>query len=474
MVLMGAAQHERIERGATGEVAAWVAGASLDAMPAEVVERARAGVIDTVGVILAGVDEPVTRIAAGLVAEDGGAPVAAQLGTALRTTAESAALLNGVSGHALDYDDVSVSLTGHPSVVVLPAALAAAELAGATGTALLEAYVAGVEVTAKLGIAIGPAHYRAGWHATSTLGTLGAAVAAGRVLGLDAGRLAHALAIAVSMASGSRQNFGTMTKPFHAGHAARCGLAAARLAGAGMTADTTAVEAPLGLFALLSFGEGRPDAVGPSLGRPYDLAAAGLSVKKYPCCFATHRAADAVLDLRAEHGIDPGQVDAVAVTVPVGGVSPLIHDRPRTGLEGKFSMQYVLAAALLDGRVGLDAFRDEAVERPAAQELLRRVTVHEDPAIETGANPIEEGHVTVDLRLRGGGSLTRQVIHPRGSPAEPLRPEDLAAKFLDCAVPVLGRERAEQALARLQAVEREPGVRGLVAALTPAVPVAAG
>src|SRR5439155_6143936 len=131
-----------------------------------------------------------------------------------------------------------------------------------------------------------------------------------------------------------------------------------------------------------------------------------LSVKKYPCCFATHRAADAVLDLRAEHGLDAAGVDAVEVTVPVGGVSPLIHDRPRTGLEGKFSMQYVLAAALLDGRVGLDAFRDDAVRRPQAQALVPRVTVREDPSIGTGSNPIEEGHLTVDSRLRGGRGLT--------------------------------------------------------------------
>src|SRR5215472_16756351 len=243
--------------GTTRDVAAWVAAASFEAMPAEVIDRARAGVIDTVGVILAGRDEPVTRIAAELVAEDGAAPVASHLGTTLMTSPEAAALLNGVAGHALDYDDVSASLTGHPSVVVLPAALAAAELMGASGAALLAAYVAGVEVTAKLGLAIGPAHYRMGWHATSTLGTLGAAMAAGTLLRLDAERLTNALAIAVSMASGSRQNFGTMTKPLHAGHAARCGVAAARLAGRGLTGDPTALEAPFGLFALMSAGEGR-------------------------------------------------------------------------------------------------------------------------------------------------------------------------------------------------------------------------
>jgi 2-methylcitrate dehydratase PrpD len=458
--------------GATREIGAWVAGASLQAMPDEVVERARAGVIDTIGVILAGIGEPVTRIAAGLVAEDGGAPVASQLGTGLRTTVEAAALLNGISGHALDYDDVSASLTGHPSVVVVPAALAVAEATGAGGAAFLQAYVVGVEVMAKLGLAIGPAHYAAGWHATSTLGTLGAAAAASSVLGLDPERTAHALAIAVSEASGSRRNFGTMTKPFHAGHAARCGVAAARLAARGMTGDPTAIEAPLGLFALLSYGEGRPEAVAPALGRPYDLASAGLSVKKYPCCFATHRAADAVLELRAENGLtDPEQVEAVLVTVPVGGVSPLIYDRPATGLEAKFSMQYVLAAALLDGRVGLDAFEDDAVRRPEAKALLPRVTVHEEPAIAGGVNPIEEGHVDVELRLRGGATLSRRVTHPRGSPADPLRVEDLAAKFRDCAAAALDPDQVETALARLLRVEREPDVRALVAALTPAVTV---
>jgi 2-methylcitrate dehydratase PrpD len=454
--------------GATIDIATWVAGASLEAMPVEVLERARAGVIDTVGVILAGVHEPVARIAAEIVAEDGGAPVATRLGTGLMTAPESAALLNGIAGHALDYDDVSVTLTGHPSVVVLPAALAAAELAGASGAGLLEAYVAGVEVVARLGSAIGPAHYRAGWHATSTLGTLGAAMAAGRVMGLDAGRLANALAIAVSEASGSRRNFGTMTKPFHAGHAARCGLAAARLAARGMTGDPTAVEAPLGLFALLSFGEGRPEAVAGSLGRPYDLAAVGLSVKKYPCCFAIHRAADAVLDLRAEHGLRAERVDAVTVTVPVGAVSPLIHDRPTDGLQGKFSMQYVLAAALLDGRVGLDTFADEAVRRPPAQALLPLVTVREDPGIPAGANPIEDGYVDVEVRLRDGASLTRRVAHPRGSAADPLRPDELARKFRDCAATVLDPDQVELALARLLALEHEPDVRSVVATLTPA------
>jgi 2-methylcitrate dehydratase PrpD len=393
--------------------------------------------------------------------------VAAQLGTGLRTSAEGAALINGVSGHALDYDDVSVSVRGHPSVVVLPAALAAAQSVGASGRALLEAFVAGVEVMAKLGRAIGPAHYRAGWHATSTLGTLASAVAAGKLLGLDAGRLEHALAIAVSEASGSRQNFGTMTKPFHPGHAARCGVHAARLAQKGMLGDPTAIEGPVGFFAMFAFGEARPGDVVDALGAPFDLVSPGFSVKKYPCCFATHRAADGVLDLAAEHGIRPNDVAAVTVTVPVGGRQPLIHDRPETGLQGKFSMQYVIAAALLDRGLGFDSFSDAAVQRPEAQALLRLVTVVEDPAIRASDNPMEEGYVTVDVRTKAGPRFLRKIDHPRGSPALPLRREDLVAKFRDCAARVLDPVSVDRALTSLDAIESVRDVNALADALVP-------
>src|SRR5690348_11792884 len=210
--------------GLTRDVAGWVARTSIDDVPADsppatmksnpaaVADAARSAIIDTVAVILAGTVEPVTQIVAEAVAEEGASPVADRLGARLRTSMEGAALVNGVSGHALDYDDVNRSAIGHPSVVILPAALAAAQGVGASGRALLEAYVLGVEVMTKLGRAMGTAHYRAGWHATSTLGTLGAAMAAGKLFRLEPEALEHALAIAVSEASGSRQNFGTMTK----------------------------------------------------------------------------------------------------------------------------------------------------------------------------------------------------------------------------------------------------------------------
>ena len=454
--------------GATRDLAAWAAGSAFPAMPPEVVGRARTAIIDTTGVILAGTTQPVTRIVAEVVAEDACRPLASQLGTGFKTSPENAALLNGVSGHALDFDDVSGSVEGHPSVVILPAALATAELVGASGSELVEAYVIGVEVMSKLGLAMGAAHYQAGWHATSTLGTIGAAVAAARLLGLDADHVQMAIAIAVSEASGSRQNFGTMTKPFHAGHAARCGVHAARLAAKGMTASMEALEGPLGYFALLSRGEGAAAQVGASLGRPWDLEGVGFSVKKYPCCFAIHRAADGLLDILSERAIRPSEVEAISVTVPGGGLSPLIYDQAVTGLEGKFCMRYVLAAALLDGRVALETFTDDMVQRPEIRRLQQLVQVREDRGIQVRHSPFDEGHVLVQVRLTDGSQALRRVEQPLGSPANPLDRAQLEAKYRDCARTVLDQSQVECSLASLEALEALPAVAALVEQLTPA------
>jgi 2-methylcitrate dehydratase PrpD len=457
----------RSEMGVTRELAAWATETGFESMPAVAVERARAAIIDTVGVILAGTEEPVTRIVAEVAAADACRPVASQLGTRFKTSPESAALLNGVSGHALDFDDVSASVEGHPSVVILPAALAAAELVDASGRELLEAFAIGVEVMAKLGLAIGPAHYQAGWHATSTLGTLGAAVVAGRLLGLDVDRLQMAIAIAVSEASGSRQNFGTMTKPFHAGHAARCGVQAARLAARGMTASAEALEGPLGYFTLFSLGEGQVARVVAPLGRPWDLEAGGLSVKKYPCCFAMHRAADGVLGILSERAISHADVEEVTVTVPHGGLAPLIYDRASTGLEGKFCMSYAMAAALLDGRLGLETFTDAMVCRPEVRRLEELVRVREDPGVDVRHSPFDEGHVVVEVRLRDGSRSVRRVDQPLGSPARPLSLAQLEAKYRDCARTVLDAAGMDRSLATLEALETLPHVSALVAQLTP-------
>ena len=454
------------EPGLTQALAAWAAEFAARDLPATVVERARAATIDTVAAILSGVHEPVTEAAARVVREDGAAPRAAQLGTDLRTSPESAAFLNGISGHAIDYDDVSATQVGHPSVVLVPATLAAGELTGASGRELVAAYAVGFELIARLSRGLGPAHYARGWHATATIGTVGAAAAAGRLLGLGAAAMTNALAIGVSAAAGSQRNFGTMTKPFHAGHAARSAVNAARLAAAGVTGDRQAIEAPKGFLDLFG-GEGAPAAaLLDGLGARWDLAETGVSVKKYPCCFAIHRAADAAIELRAA-GLAPDDIESAVVRAPVGAYKPLNRDWAETGLEGKFSMRYALAAALADGRLGLDAFTDAAVARPEVRELMRRVAWVEDAGIDGGENPIEGGHIVLEVRTRDG-VLERRVDQPLGAPGRPLPAEVLAAKFEDCAAGVLDAEQAAAALRLLGRLETLPDVRELVAALVPA------
>jgi 2-methylcitrate dehydratase PrpD len=309
-------------------------------------------------------------------------------------------------------------------------------------------------------------HYRLGWHATSTLGTLGAAVAAGKVLGLGAEALVHALAVAVSMASGSRRNFGTMVKPFHPGHAARCGVEAALLARRGLLGDRAALEATYGFFDLFTRGGVEPAAIARRLGRPYDLVTPGLNVKRYPCCYNTHRAADAVLALAGQVRAD--DVQRVQVTVPAGGLLPLIHPRPQTGLEGKFSMEYVVAAALLDGALTLKTFSDAAVQRPAAQDLLRKVTTVEDRSMKIVHTPVDEGHVEVSVATRVGRDLIQRVTYPVGSSELPLPWQELVAKFRDCASGVLEGARIERAVTCVGALGQQHNLADMVEALTPA------
>ncbi|WP_109472048.1 MmgE/PrpD family protein [Ornithinimicrobium cavernae] len=341
------------------------------------------------------------------------------------TDAQHAALLNGLAGHALDYDDVDDAMIGHPSTVLLPALLAVGEERDLSGEEILEAFDVGLfacrDLAAELGIT---GHYAKGWHATGTVGTVGATAGLARLMGLDLAQTRHALGIAGSLAGGSRQNFGTMTKPLHAGVAARSAVLAASLAAGGFTADPDQLEGPLGFLAL-HHGVGRT-----SRELPPGADAAGLNVKLYPCCYYLHCAADAALELRQE-GLSADQVADVTVTVMPGGLAPLIHSRPVSGLQGKFSMEYAMAAALLDGHLILDSFTDGQVGRPEAQALLRKVTKREDPTPPVGG-PASGAFAVVQVRTTSGDVLTRRVDRARGHASRPVDEADLRAKFDDC------------------------------------------
>jgi 2-methylcitrate dehydratase PrpD len=342
----------------------------------------------------------------------------------------------------------------------VPAALAAAEVSGATGAALLDAYVVGFEIEGRLGRAMNPRHYQRGWHCTATLGTLGAAAAAARLFGLDAAQTRHALAIAASAASGLKENFGTMVKPLHAGLAARNGIVAAQLARAGLTASGAAIDGPQGLLAAMDSERPSLAGIADDLGVRWEILDTGITVKLYPSCAGTHPTLDALLDLRRAHGFTATDVDALEIGVDPIVPTILIHDRPSTGLEGKFSMPFCAAAAVVRGHVGIETFDATSLEDAAIRDLQSRVRMHVDSAIDPAATPLTQSRVTV--RLRDGRVLSADANGARGYPDRPASDEELAAKFMSCAGAALSRDRAGAALAALREIGTQPNIAALM------------
>ncbi|HYE93366.1 MAG TPA: MmgE/PrpD family protein [Terriglobales bacterium] len=443
---------ERLARYASGE--------SFAKLPEPAVRAARRAILDTLGVMLAGVGEDTAVRARTLLARRPGTD-ATVAGTALRASIEDAALVNGVAAHALDYDDTHGSLSGHPSVPVLPPALALAERDGLSGAALITAFVVGVEIESKLGRAVNPAHYEAGWHATSTLGVFGAAAAAGSLLGLNAEAMARALAIAASMSSGIKANFGTDCKPWHGGHAARCGLEAAQLAAAGFTGNPQVLEHGDGFGSTHGAGM-KPEweLTVAGLGAPHEIVTPGIGVKRFPACASTHQSLDAVLALRERHGLKAEQIAKVECAMGYMAPHQLIYERANTGLEGKFSMPYCVSVALLDGAVGLAQFMDERVRRADVQALMSKVrmVVHpEQTTRDTYATRFSEVTVT----LTDGGTLVARVDQAKGAPRNPLTDAELEVKFRDAAGRVLPNDRVDALLRAVMTLETAADVRPL-------------
>ncbi len=447
---------------ATSTIAEFIAKSRWEDCPVEAVDAARRAILDCLGVMLAGSIEPAARIVTGIARAEGGAPLATVVGTSLRTGAVWAALANGTAAHALDFDDTNFAMMGHPTAPVLSAALAAGELALADGRALVHAFLLGFEVETTMAEVMNPPHYEKGFHATGTLGTMGAAAAAARLLALDAEQTRTALAIAASQASGLKENFGTMTKPFHAGHAARSGVLSALLAREGFTASAHAIEGPQGYFAVLGAGK-REERALESLGAPWKILKTGVAVKPYPSCACTHSIIDGALELRRIHNLTPEQVAEVTVGVNAAVPRILIHSRPRSGLEAKFSGEFSAAAALCEGRVGIATFRDDKTDDPVITGLMKRVRMVVDPAIPGDL----ERHVwtRVTVRLRDGREV---AIGPRpvpGHPGLPLSMDQLREKFRDCARTVLPEDRVESVRQMVEALDGCPDLRSLTAIL---------
>jgi 2-methylcitrate dehydratase PrpD len=441
--------------GVTEQLAAFVVDTAFTDVPSPAYARAKEAMLDGLGCALVGSPTPIGKLMTQYVRERSEAPQAAVIGSGFKTSSPLAALANGTMAHALDFDDVNWSMSGHPTVPLLPAVLALGQGIHACGREALLAYTLGFEVETKLGLGMNPRHYDLGWHATSTLGTLGAAAACAKLLRLDVEHTRMALGIAASTAAGLRQNFGTMTKPLHSGQAAMNGVTAAQLAQLGWTADVDILEAPYGFCQLYAgAGQYNLDHVVKQLGNPFEVLATGVAIKQYPCCAFTHRALDAMLALVQQHKLNADDVVAIDCRVGRPTTEVLIHTRPQTGLEGKFSMQYCMAAALLDQRIGLLSFSDEKVRRSAAQQLFERVTMTLHPEAQRHGVSGEELPVTVMVTLKDGRTLSAQVQHPKGHPANPLSAIALQEKFEDCAYGVLERPDIGQVIELVQALEQ--------------------
>ncbi len=434
-------------------LAKFVSALSYDDLAAEDIRGTERAFVDTCGVIISGMDEVSTETAIETLAEPGESPL---WGTDHKTTTTESAFVHGTAGHAQDYDDVTWGMSGHPSVTMIPAVLALADGEPIDGEKAIEAYVAGFETQCYLSAAINPSHYGKGWHSTATLGTFGAAAAAAKTLDLGFEATRNALSIAASRAAGLKSNFGTMTKPMHVGAAAREGVTAARLASGGFTASPDAIDGEAGFLELYAGDEPVDWDALPALDRPSALGEYGLNVKNYPCCYYTHTSIYAAERLAKDNDVDPRDVESIHVVTSPGTADALHYPDPDTGLEGKFSLEYTVASAVVRDHVGVEAFEDEAVSDPDVQYVRERVEWEIDESM-------EYNETTSEMRMEtANGTYTRVQDVPPGDPSNPLSDAQLEAKFRRCANRVLDGDAVDRTYERLDSLRSVSDVREII------------
>ncbi len=447
------------------------------AWPAAALESAHRQFIDVIAVMVPGAAAPAARLTFETV-KDWGAGPAAAIGMGARLAAPWAALVNGTSAHALDFDDNFDPAKAHATAVLAPAILALAEQEGAPGAACLDAYIAGLQILGRVGQGVNPVHRNRGWHATATVGAIGAAAACARLLRLDAIRAGHALSLSTSMAAGFMSQFGTMAKPLHAGLAAKSGVVAACLARSGISAGTETFDSPTGMNRLMvgpdyeSLRDGLTHVEhGQNLrfetqhiGEPLLILSSGFRVKRFPNCGSAHRAMDGTLALMQQHGFTAQDVDAVHVRAPVTHLNNLMYRAPKDGLEAKFSLEYGVALILLTGRARLSDFTDEAAGRDDARTLYPRIHRHPVDKAE-GEFPTE-----VEIVLKDGRTLKTAVPMPMGSIAAPFPTEQYWAKFEDCVAGLISGERTAALRTALEGLPELESIGALTAPLEGRIP----
>jgi len=429
----------REERNPAAEIVEFVVPLTFEELPSESIRLAERCFIDTVGVTLAGTTKGAGKIAKNMMEKVGSNGPASVLGGDQSLSIFDATLVNGTAGHGLDYDDYTMVMPGHPSVTMLPGLLALAEREDVHGKNIITAFTAGFEVMCYLAAPMNPSHYERGWHSTATFGTFGATISAAKILNLDCTQCENALNITASMPAGINHSFGSMTKPLHVGQASRSGITAALLASEGFTGTERAISSDKGFFDLYA-GEVTPDEKKlPQLGETWTTAKDGITVKKYPCCGATHTSIAAAQKLkeRIEEPIE--NIEAIEVTTSQLGKDILNYEDPDGELECKFSMHYTVAAALARGKVGLDEFEEESINDQSIQQLRSRVQYVVDDEL-----PYDSSKATVRVKLSDGTVSEEHVNHDPGSKANPLSLAELKNKFMECATRAIPEDAAEE------------------------------
>ena len=456
--------------GLTLEVAAFIHDAKIGDLPEIVLANGKKSILDGLGLALSGSvaksGEFVRRHLDDIGAGSGTATV---IGSNRKVAPRFAAFANGVGIHADDYDDTQLAvakdrvygLLTHPTAPALPAALAMGETLGASGVDVMLAYHLGVEVECKIAEAINPRHYQTGFHATATCGTFASASAAGRLSSLNVEQLQRALSIAGSQSAGLRENFGTMTKPFHAGRSSESGIVAVQFASYGWTATDKILEAPRGFFSAAGGGYD-PNAIHGKLGNPWTFDSPGVSIKPHPSGSLTHPGMTEMLRLIRENGIRAEDVVSVRVGTNSNMPNALIHHRPQNELQAKFSMEFCMAILLIEGRAGLNEFTDETVLRPDVQAMIEKVDFVIDERAEAAGYHLMTTYI--DIKLKDGRTISGKADFGKGSPANPMSYDEVAAKFLECAeFARWDMGKAKEVVGMVAEFEKLPDIRGLMA-----------
>ncbi len=440
---------------------------SLDyiSIPEMVIQRVKRSILDTLGVVIAGASTSIGNSITRYVSSLGGSQESTVIARHVKCPAPLAALANGTMAHALDYDDSSISLSGHPSASVLPAALAVGEAKHVSGKELLTALVAGYEIACKIGKASNPEHFDRGFHPTSTLGVFGAAIASGRILGLSVSQLAQALGIAASLSSGLQGNFGTLTKPLHAGWAAQNGIVACLLAEAGLTSSESILEGSRGFFEAYVGKRIDPFQIRDRLGNPFELMDPGFTYKLFPTCSRTQAAISGILDLLEDHQISREMIDSVKCGTDDRAHEILIFHTPKTMDEGRFSMEFCLALAIVQRNVRMGDFSEQRLRDPQILELMRRIKMFVDPEI-LSLGYDKRSAVSIRLKLIDGGEY-KTISYPKGFVENPITDQDLISKYEDCAGVILTRESVKRSLEGVLKLEELDRVNDLIQTLVP-------